>query len=425
MNSTDNSTPPAPEPDTYPPIEDDRGLLSVWGRGSRKTIRLSIAGSVAALVVIAGALVVPRLIGVMQHAAADAEYQNARTEAVALYKSDVKAQKDFTVAHTKVTDLHGQVKTIHDQAQAGQYLPPGQLRVLQKQVGVLGMYAGFTAGTTATDPRPAGTSTSTTTDLQAETSRLTAYVNRQTTVTETTTKAARGATGQIPRTNAQLTALITGLKGTATVDATPGLDRHAAGIVTALAKADQPSKDALTASAAAAIKDAGTGTPSTLLLEFLTKAAAVTTAHNAQAAAEQAAAAAAAEQAAADAAARAGATTYADPSTGQTKTTPRTNNGGGNGAGAPVTGGGSTGGGSTGGGAPSAGGGGTPGGGRVIDHTPRVVANGNYQRGCDGGKTYSQSTSSGGTIIINVPYPYTYSTFTTSDGWGLVVYACM
>jgi hypothetical protein len=59
-----------------------------------------------------------------------------------------------------------------------------------------------------------------------------------------------------------------------------------------------------------------------------------------------------------------------------------------------------------------------------VDHTPHVVANGAYTPGCVGAEAYSQTTSSGGTIIINVGYPYKYSTFSTADGWGLTVYGC-
>ncbi len=79
----------------------------------------------------------------------------------------------------------------------------------------------------------------------------------------------------------------------------------------------------------------------------------------------------------------------------------------------------------------SSGSGGSTGGGGVtapppvIDHTPRVTANGAYTPGCDGGYAYQQTTSSGGGIIINVKYAYTYTTFSTADGWGLKVYVCI
>jgi hypothetical protein len=69
-------------------------------------------------------------------------------------------------------------------------------------------------------------------------------------------------------------------------------------------------------------------------------------------------------------------------------------------------------------------GGGAGGGVPVVDHTPRVVANGQHVASCVGGKAYSQSTSSAGTIIIDVPYSYYYTTFSTPDGWGLTVYGC-
>ena len=60
----------------------------------------------------------------------------------------------------------------------------------------------------------------------------------------------------------------------------------------------------------------------------------------------------------------------------------------------------------------------------AIDHTPRVKANGDYVTSCDGSLIYSQSTSAGGTIVIDVNYAYTYTTFSTADGFGVKVYAC-
>ena len=59
------------------------------------------------------------------------------------------------------------------------------------------------------------------------------------------------------------------------------------------------------------------------------------------------------------------------------------------------------------------------------DHRPRVTANGQYTPGCDGYYSYTQSTGSGGGIIINVPYAYMYTTFSTADGWGLKVFSCI
>ena len=77
----------------------------------------------------------------------------------------------------------------------------------------------------------------------------------------------------------------------------------------------------------------------------------------------------------------------------------------------------------------SSGGGSSTGGGSIstappVDHTPHVTANGSYSPGCNGSYAYQQSTSSGGGIIINVAYTYTYTTFSTTTGWGLKVYNC-
>ncbi len=167
-------------------------------------------------------------------------------------------------------------------------------------------------------------------------------------------------------------------------------------ILTASAAADQTSKDALTAaltklSAAAKNGEALTG-PIT---------AYVTTAKALQEANAAAAAAAAAAEAARN-----------GTQSGVTHKGASGTRGGGSGDGSVGFGG-------------SNGGGGVATPPVVIDHTPHVTANGQYTPGCDGVYAYQQTTSSGGGIIINVGFAYTYTTFSTSDGWGLKVYGCV
>ncbi len=402
-----------------------RGLnrLWTWARSHRGSAIAVAAG--AAVVIAAAAVGIPAAVGTAQHSDADAAYQAARIKAVTQYRQDVKAQKDFAAAIEAAGDLQKQLTQIHDQAKAGQYLPDAQVKALAAQLAQLKMYAGFKAGAPVQDPHPAGKPSSTTEQLQQETARLTALVDRQAGAAGNTLKGGPGIAAQVKTANDALAQIITGLAKSADVAAIPALDVDAKGVITALAKAGQSQKDALTNAAAAAKKAVQEGkTPAPLLLDFLAKAKAVHESHDATVAAEAAAAA----QAAAEAAARAGQATYTDPRTGATHPTPGGGGGGrgGSGGGGSTGGGGSSGGGGGGG---SAGGGGSSGGGGYtpppVDHTPHVVANGAYSPGCDGAKAYSHTTSSGGSIVINVGYPYSYSTFSTDDGWGLTVYACM
>lgn len=396
--STENITEPAPPR--------DQNRLWAWARSHRGTAIAAAAG--AAVVIAAAAIGIPAGVSTAQHSEADAAYQVARVKAVTQYRQDVKAQKDFAAAVGSAGELQKQVTQIHDQAKAGQYLPDAQVKALAAQLVQLKMYAGFKAGAPVQDPHPAGKPSSTTEQLHKETARLTALVERQAGAAGNTLKGGPGIAAQVKTVNGALAQIVTGLDKSADSAAIPALDVDAKGVITALAKAGQGEKDALTSAAAAAKKAVQEGkSPAPLLLDFLAKAKSVHESHDATVAAEAAAAA----QAAAEEAARAGQATYTDPRTGATHPTP----GGGGGRG------GSGGGGSTGGGG-GGGGGYTP---PAVDHTPHVVANGAYSPGCDGAKAYSQTTSSGGTIVINVGYPYSYSTFSTDDGWGLTVYACM
>lgn len=413
--STENNT------DAPPPRGQNR--LWMWARSHRRTAIAVAAG--AAVVIAAAAVGIPAAASTAQHSDADAAYQAARVKAVTQYREDVKAQKDFAAALASAGELQKQLTQIHDQAKAGQYLPDTQIKALAAQLVQLKMYAGFRAGTPVQDPHPAGTSTSTTEQLQNETARLNALVDRQAGAAGNTLKGGPGITAQVKTANRALAQIVTGLAKSADGAAIPALDVDAKGVITALAKAGQGQKDALTNASAAAKKAVQDGkSPAPLLLDFLAKAKAVHDSHDATVAAEAAAAAAAA----AEAAARAGQATYTDPSTGATHPTPRGGRGGSSGGAGSAGGGGSSGGGGSTGGGGSSGGGGGGGGGYTpppVDHTPHVVANGAYTPGCDGAKAYSQTTSSGGTIVINVGYPYSYSTFSTDDGWGLTVYACM
>lgn len=291
------------------------------------------------------------------------------------------------------------------------------MKVIAAELDKVTMYAGFKAGKAVVAPKPAGTTTSTTAQLQQETKRLKALVDDQDGAAGNTAKGAPGVAAQTAKTNKVLVQIVSGLEKKDDVAAVPALDVDAAGVITALAKAGQGEKDALTAAATAAKECVKSGkAPAPFLLDYLAKAKAVHDSHDATVAAEAAAA-----EAAAEAAARAGQATYTDPKTGQTKSTPRSGGSSG-GSGGGSGGGGGGGGGSTGGGGGGGGGGYTP---PPVDHTPHLTALGNWQSSCADTIYYSsQSTSSGGRITVSYSFPYTTSTESTSDGWRVIVYAC-
>jgi len=390
----------------------------------------SIAIGVGAVAVIAAAAIgIPAGVSTSDHANADASYQAARVKATAQYRQDVKAQKELATALAAATELKTQLGQIQEQAKAGQYLPDAQIQVIAAELGKVSKSAALTPGNPVLIAKPAGTPSSTTAQLQQETKRLNALVAYQKPHAAKTAKEAPEIFAQTAKTNESLAQIVSGLEKKGDVAAVPPLDVDAAGVITALAKAGQVEKDALTAAATAAKEGVKAGkAPAPFLLDYLAKAKAVHDSHDATVAAE----AAAAEAAAAEAAARAGQSTYTDPKTGQTKSTPRSGGSSGGGGGGGSNGGGGGGGGTGGGGGAggTGGTGGTGGGGGggytppPVDHTPHVVANGSYTPGCNGVQMYSQTTSSGGQIVINVGYPYKYSTFSTDDGWGVTVFGC-
>ncbi len=60
-----------------------------------------------------------------------------------------------------------------------------------------------------------------------------------------------------------------------------------------------------------------------------------------------------------------------------------------------------------------------------VDHTPHVVANGQYLKSCTAPTTlFTQETRAGGTITINDELPYTYQTYDTAVGFGVKVSRC-
>ncbi|MGW8431123.1 hypothetical protein ACWGJ9_08365 [Curtobacterium citreum] len=62
---------------------------------------------------------------------------------------------------------------------------------------------------------------------------------------------------------------------------------------------------------------------------------------------------------------------------------------------------------------------------KPVDHTPHVVANGQYVKSCSAPTTlFTQETTAGGTITINEESPYTYETYDTKNGYGVKVSAC-
>lgn len=60
-----------------------------------------------------------------------------------------------------------------------------------------------------------------------------------------------------------------------------------------------------------------------------------------------------------------------------------------------------------------------------VDHTPRVVANGDYQATCTASTAlFTQETKAGNTITLNEAFAYTYTTYSTPAGFGVKVSSC-
>ncbi|WIB65712.1 hypothetical protein [Curtobacterium sp. MCBD17_040] len=61
----------------------------------------------------------------------------------------------------------------------------------------------------------------------------------------------------------------------------------------------------------------------------------------------------------------------------------------------------------------------------TVNHTPHVIAQGQYSPTCTAGtQLFTQSTSAGNSITVSETSPYTYTTFSTTTGWGVKVLAC-
>ncbi|WIE81493.1 hypothetical protein [Curtobacterium sp. MCSS17_016] len=62
---------------------------------------------------------------------------------------------------------------------------------------------------------------------------------------------------------------------------------------------------------------------------------------------------------------------------------------------------------------------------KPVDHTPHVVANGQYVKSCSAPTAlFTQETGAGGSITIDEDEPYTYETYDTAAGFGVKVSAC-
>jgi len=60
-----------------------------------------------------------------------------------------------------------------------------------------------------------------------------------------------------------------------------------------------------------------------------------------------------------------------------------------------------------------------------VDHSPHVVATGEYVKACPGSAPlFTQSTKAGNTITLNESTPYTYSTTSTATGYSVAVSSC-
>ncbi|MFJ3395331.1 hypothetical protein [Leifsonia aquatica] len=371
MSTTPNTPEPA-ETDSGSPAARAGGFA--WIRAHRKT---SIAVGAGAVLAIALAVATPFAVGAVQHQAADDAYQAQRITVTTQARDDLATQKAFTAAATNLNALTPKVGTIFTASDG--YLPAELRTKLQDQLEALKKAQALTAGTPATRRGLTGKPTSTTSQLQQYTAYLKEEARSNKKQTQQTIQTTAAKTSAVADTDALLGQVVDGIaastdkKTKATTPAINGLTADATILLTTYPKADDASKAAVTASAAAAAATWKKKQPVVdQVLDYLTKAAAVKTAHDAQVAAEAAAAA----QAAADAAARAGQDTYTDPSTGQTKSTPRSSSGGGGGA---SNGSGGNGGGGNGGQEPSA---------PAAPSGPalRVVTDGDYVGSCSVGQ---------------------------------------
>ncbi len=237
--------------------------------------------AVAALLVLAVAVWgITALVGTINHAIADGNYQDARVRAVVQYKAGLEAQRMFGTTRTEASELADAVKTIRADGVAGGFLPAEQLALLEVEAANLTTYAGSKPGPPVVDPHPAGTGSSTTAQLNAETRRLTTLTNTQRAAHKLTANDVKGIRAQIHHTTTVLTGIITGVEASATVEAVQALDLTAANVIAAHSGAAQDEKDALTASVVAAKESVKNGkAPAPGLVDYLAKAKALSGPH--------------------------------------------------------------------------------------------------------------------------------------------------
>ncbi|UAJ81779.1 hypothetical protein IT072_20765 (plasmid) [Leifsonia sp. ZF2019] len=348
--------------------------------------------------------------------AASNELDSLNTQLATLARTDATAHREYPAATRTATGYEATLAGILG-APAGSLDPLSQ-RQLQHASSLLNTFLHFKPATPITAKHVAADGILLPTYIHAIGTAKTT-VDGQTPNVDTSSRIAHGYT--IARQHAQA--------ALATIAAT--LKDPAAAFLAANPKADQNIQNAFTAETA--VVEANKNHPAQLpaaLTAYVNAATQLVASQQAALAAEAAAAAAAAQAA--------NTPTYTDPTTGHTITNPHYNssggtthhtgssgNGGGNGGSTGGSGNpGGTGTGTNGGGGAGDGGNNGGGGPAPVDHTPHVTANGDYRPGCDGFYMYSQSTNSGGGIIIDVDYSYTYTTYSTDDGWGLKVYDC-
>ncbi|MGO4533431.1 hypothetical protein [Leifsonia sp. 2MCAF36] len=371
-----------------------------------------LVGSFALLVMIASAGV-PAAIAVADHSKADSEYQQARRSLASVSAQLTAARTDFGKTRADVSALAGQLQQLTSAAH--DYLTSSQLGLVTASSDRLSGALALPAGEQATPREATGTRNSSTAELQSAAATLTRQAADERGWLATTRRAVDELSVARDLASARLDAITSGMAQADDTPAVPGVSASLAAVLAAYPRADQASKDALTASATAATAAGAAHKPLVAsLLDFLGKAQAV---HDSQAAVDAAAA-----KAAAEAAAQAVAEAQAGGSAGKTAPTnpapprnsPGSSSGGSGGTLTPLP-------------SPNF---------DLVTHTPQVLlpyggvtpAGIPYEPGCGNQKfMYEQQARNHGFEIIslNPPWAFDYHAFPTADGWSVDVYECM
>lgn len=359
----------------------------------RRRPRSTLAAGLAA-VAVAAAVVVPVSAAAAEHDGRLTSYRDAHSALVPLARELGDARSEFDTAHAEAVTRAAQLHTILATSD-GLLLPP-QRAVLSESADALATAVALTPGEQSTPAEASATSASSSMELRTATETLSEQARRERGWLHTTRDATAALTDSTDVATAVLDQVVTGTAAAGDRPAVPGLDAAATSILTGYPRADQATKDALSASARTALAGVRASRPSVpLLTDFLAKAQAVR--------ASQAAVDAAAAAAAAEAAARAAAEEAARSAGSRS------------GGGSPSTGGGST-------GAVFP----PPPVFNLISHKPQVLTNENYSPGCRGSSQFDRIATNQGYELMGLDYdfPYDYTSYPTADSWGVTVYDC-